>query len=182
MAVLLLQCQRLNLYRLNRFLQCGTIASSVKNSSLRHETETTVSIAPLYGFVVKCYCSQKSEPVKYTTSRAGSWHVRQTLGPQGSASQRNKNYELFRLLVILGSISVFLIYFLVLREESDIDRKFEKPLTEHIKGLEEQQLKVALEYNKQHGLQTEAIENRLAEIKRENEIKEKLKKQKESLQ
>lgn len=66
--------------------------------------------------------------------------------------------------IIIISISIFMIYFCILREENDIDENLAKSLYEKIPGLEEQQLYVVLRYNQEHGLETKDILARLEEI------------------
>lgn len=67
-------------------------------------------------------------------------------------------------LVISGSIAIFMIYFCILREENDIDEKLEGNLFDHVVGLEATQLKLSLNYNREHGLPVAALEARLAEV------------------
>lgn len=66
--------------------------------------------------------------------------------------------------VISLSLTVFLIYFCILREESDIDLELEKNLYDRIPGLEERQLVVSHTYNKEHGLEVADIEKRMTEL------------------
>ena len=64
-----------------------------------------------------------------------------------------------------------MIYFCVLREENDIDTKLDGNLFDHVVGLEETQLEVAYNYNKEHGLPIDKLAERLAEIrKQKNEV------------
>lgn len=68
---------------------------------------------------------------------------------------------------VVGSVAVFLIYFCVLREESDIDLEFDKTLYDRIQGLEKEQLLQSYRYNKEHGKSVEDIERRLKELEAE---------------
>lgn len=52
----------------------------------------------------------------------------------------------------------------MLREENDVDGKFDANLFDHVIGLEETQLQLSLNYNKEHGISTEALERRMAEL------------------
>lgn len=70
----------------------------------------------------------------------------------------------FQPYVISGSLAVFLIYFCILREENDIDHKLDRSLFDHVAGLEETQLQLSFNYNKEHGLSTDALERRMAEL------------------
>lgn len=69
--------------------------------------------------------------------------------------------------VIMTSLSVFLIYFCVLREENDIDKELGRTLYSRIEGLEEHQLKASLKYNQENGIDFTDIVNRLQEIEKE---------------
>lgn len=68
--------------------------------------------------------------------------------------------------VVIGSVAIFMLYFCVLREESDIDREFDKTLYDRIKGLEKEQLLQSYRYNKEHGKSVIEIEERLLEIEK----------------
>ncbi|KAB0793183.1 hypothetical protein PPYR_12803 [Photinus pyralis] len=103
-----------------------------------------------------------SRPVVYTRSAANQWKAQYSR--EGGPNTRLW-YEPY---VVLTSIAVFLIYFCILREESDIDRKFDKSLYDHIEGLEEKQLIISLKYNEEHGLDTKAIVTRLEELAKDN--------------
>ncbi|KAJ8935643.1 hypothetical protein NQ318_010551 [Aromia moschata] len=99
------------------------------------------------------------EPIQYSKSAAYQYRARITR--TGEAVQRLW-YEPY---VIMGSLTIFMIYFTIIREENDIDEELSKSLYSRIHGLEEAQLKLSLEYNKEHGMETEAILARLKEIK-----------------
>lgn len=75
-------------------------------------------------------------------------------------------------LVIAGSMVVFMVYFFFLREESDLDNEFARTLYSRIEGLEEQQLRLVLKHNTDHGLPTEQIRERLQELEKEKAEKE----------
>ncbi|XP_044253092.1 uncharacterized protein LOC123004043 [Tribolium madens] len=104
-------------------------------------------------------------PVKYTTSPARHWKARTT----------RVGYENTRLwyepYVIIASISVFMLYFTIFREENDIDEELSRSLYSRIEGLEEQQLRLSLEYNREHNLDTSAIIQRLQELELEKQPK-----------
>lgn len=94
----------------------------------------------------------KSEAAKITAAQVRS-----------GSSQSAPWYQTY---VISLSLSVFMVYFFILREESDIDMEFSKSLYDRISGLEEQNLNVVLEYNRNNKLPTADIERRLEEIRR----------------
>ena len=66
--------------------------------------------------------------------------------------------------IICISFAVFLIYFCYLREENDLDKQLNFTLYERIDGLEEQQIRQKIEYNRNHGIDFSALEKRLEEI------------------
>lgn len=99
------------------------------------------------------------KPIKFTTSKAAQVTADQTLG-----GKPFPNAPWYQPLVVSFSVGIFLLYFLALREENDMDEYMDKPLWEKIPGLEEQQLHVVLNYNRSKGLDTVDIERRLKEI------------------
>lgn len=100
-------------------------------------------------------------PVKFTSSAAREW----------KAKTSRVGYESVRLwyepYVIVVSLTIFMVYFGILREENDVDEELKKSLYSRIEGLEEHQLRVSLKYNQEHSLETSQILERLAEIERE---------------
>lgn len=76
----------------------------------------------------------------------------------------------YQPLSICVSIGAFLVYFLILREENDLDIELNYTLFERVPKLEEHQLKVALDYYRHHGKDTKELEERLAEIQRIKEM------------
>lgn len=99
-----------------------------------------------------------NKPIVYSASPASKW--------QAKHSRMGTNAERLRYEphIVLISLTVFMIYFCVLREESDIDKEFEQTLVNRITGLEEQQIRIALEYNEKHGLEIKQLNDRLEEI------------------
>lgn len=117
---------------------------------------------------LRTYASQKSgpvdytdEPIKFSQSAAKSYKASES---RSGVSEPRLWYEQY---VILGSLTIFLIYFCVLREENDIDKELGRSLYSRIEGLEEVQLKMSLQYNLDNGLDTTAIVQRLQEIEEE---------------
>ncbi|XP_054738392.1 uncharacterized protein LOC129244663 [Anastrepha obliqua] len=99
-----------------------------------------------------------NEPVKFFGSRAATWRARDT------RSGGSEDILWFQPYVISGSLAVFLLYFCILREENDIDRRLEGNLFDQVAGLEEVQLTMNYKYNKENGLDTSEIEKRLSEL------------------
>nr|CAI5850056.1 unnamed protein product [Callosobruchus analis] len=114
-----------------------------------------------------CYRSKKEShddeegPIKFSTSPARQYRAETTR--RGYVESRLW-YEPY---VIICSLTVFMVYFCILREENDIDRELERTLYSRIEGLEEFQLKQSLEYNRQHNLDTADIIRRLRELEME---------------
>lgn len=106
-----------------------------------------------------------NEPLKYFGSNAAVWTAR-----EGQSGGRDEQVW-FQPHVVSGSLAVFLIYFCILREENDIDNKLQGSLFDHVEGLEETQLVLSYNYNKEHGLDTGALEQRMAELKEQKEAK-----------
>lgn len=101
---------------------------------------------------------ENNEPVKFFGSKAASWQAKKTRS--GGADE----VLWYQPYVISLSLTVFLIYFCILREESDIDLELEKSLFDRVPGLEETQLVVSYNYNKEHGLEVADIEKRMKEL------------------
>ncbi|XP_018791614.1 PREDICTED: uncharacterized protein LOC108970593 isoform X2 [Bactrocera latifrons] len=99
-----------------------------------------------------------NEPIKFFGSKAATWRARDT------RSGGSEDTLWFQPYVISGSLAVFLLYFCVLREENDIDKRLEGNLFDQVAGLEEVQLTVNYKYNRENGLDTSEIEKRLLEL------------------
>ncbi|XP_036230147.1 uncharacterized protein [Bactrocera oleae] len=99
-----------------------------------------------------------NEPIKFFGSQAATWRARDT------RSGGSEDMLWFQPYVISGSLAAFLLYFCVLREENDIDKRLEGNLFDQVTGLEEVQLTVNYKYNKDNGLDTSEIEKRLLEL------------------
>lgn len=102
-------------------------------------------------------------PVRYSTSAARQWQARTSrTGPE-------MNRLWYEPYVILGSITIFMIYFTMLREENDVDEELSRSLYSRIEGLEEYQLRLSLDYNKKHNRDNTDIIKRLKELEAEKE-------------
>uniref|UniRef100_A0A182NW70 Uncharacterized protein n=1 Tax=Anopheles dirus TaxID=7168 RepID=A0A182NW70_9DIPT len=100
-----------------------------------------------------------TEPIKYFGSQASRWTAQRSReGPKG------QDVPWFQPYVVNFSVAIFLIYFCVLREENDIDEGLGRSLFEHVPGLEEKQLILNYHYNKENGLPTLEIEDRMKEL------------------
>ncbi|XP_055715147.1 uncharacterized protein LOC129809357 [Phlebotomus papatasi] len=96
--------------------------------------------------------------LKYIGSNAGSWAAQQSRrGPKAQGVW-------YQPYVVALSVTIFMIYFCILREENDIDLELQKSLYERIEGLEEAQLRIRHKYNLENGLDVKEIEARLEEL------------------
>ncbi|XP_063361672.1 uncharacterized protein LOC134650669 [Cydia amplana] len=104
--------------------------------------------------------ASENEPIKFTTSAAAR---KNTIRPV-AVKYKPSDMPWYQPYSVLASVTVFLIYFCVLREESDVDLEFNKTLYDRIKGLEKEQLLQSYRYNKENGLSVVAIEERLKQL------------------
>ncbi|XP_055529450.1 uncharacterized protein LOC129721193 [Wyeomyia smithii] len=101
----------------------------------------------------------KQEPIKYFGSPTARWKAEHT-----RSGPINEHAPWYQPYVVIASVSVFLIYFCILREENNIDRDLERSLYDHIPWLEHKQLVLNYHYNKENGLSTIEIEQRMKEL------------------
>ncbi|XP_046423254.1 uncharacterized protein LOC124181097 isoform X1 [Neodiprion fabricii] len=104
---------------------------------------------------------QYEEPLRFTGSKADTWIAMK------SRTGKTSDEPWYQMYVVIASTAAFLIYFGILREESDIDRHFDLTLYDHIEGLEEVQLRTVLKFNRERNLDTKEIEARLREIEKQ---------------
>ncbi|XP_055952498.1 uncharacterized protein LOC129988319 [Argiope bruennichi] len=101
----------------------------------------------------------KDEPIKFTTSEAGQWKAAYTA--------RGKDYystPRVQPIVIVTSLTAFMIYFCILREENDLDdwlRGLEKEMPYK---LEEAELRAKIDNARLRRADTTQYEKRLGEI------------------
>ncbi|XP_045463220.1 uncharacterized protein LOC123672916 [Harmonia axyridis] len=82
----------------------------------------------------------EDRPVKYSASPAAKFKARSSL--------KHENDRLwYEPGVIIASLSIFLIYFLVLREENDLDEEIYMPFDQRIAHIEEDQLRSVVEHS-----------------------------------
>ena len=98
------------------------------------------------------------KPIKYSTSRVVTYKS------VDSFTVPKRDFPKYQPWIVLLSIAVFVIYFSMLREENDLDEEMGKSLYERIPGLEESHLKIKIDYDRKHGLDTAALEKRLQEV------------------
>ncbi|XP_054284500.1 uncharacterized protein LOC129001279 [Macrosteles quadrilineatus] len=110
----------------------------------------------------------RAKPVKFSTSEAANWRAAFTR--RGTSHDDTPEAQTY---IVCGSVAIFLAYFFFLREESDIDDRFDifqDNLYERVDGLEEVNLRVQKERMLQAGLSVVEIEKRL-EVLREERLK-----------
>lgn len=100
----------------------------------------------------------ENKPLDYFGSQASSW---QAFSTRSGTVEGQLWYQPY---VIMVSVVAFLVYFCMLREESDIDRKLEGNLFDKVPGLERTQLIIYYKYCREKGMDTKDIENRLLEM------------------
>lgn len=103
-------------------------------------------------------------PIQFSTSKASAWSLANTM----VAPERDIPW--YQPFIVSASTAIFLVYFLLLREENDLDDTINKSLFETVPQLEEDQVKIALAYEQRQGRDTRALEKRLAEIQSNNKV------------
>ena len=99
----------------------------------------------------------RQRPYRFSTSGARSWSSFDSFSTVRDA-------PVYEPYIIYGSLGIFMLYFLVLREENDIDEKLSSSLYDRIEGLEEQTLLNNIRRGKQAGTDVSDLEARLKEI------------------
>uniref|UniRef100_A0A336MNF0 CSON002748 protein n=1 Tax=Culicoides sonorensis TaxID=179676 RepID=A0A336MNF0_CULSO len=101
---------------------------------------------------------ENNKPVDFLQSPAASWKASySTVGIKDEAPWQES-------WSVLLSVTIFMIYFCILREENDIDQKIEQPLYDTVPGLEQQNLIAMHKYNLENGKDNRGIEKRMREI------------------
>ncbi|KAL7633254.1 UNVERIFIED_CONTAM: hypothetical protein RMT77_016359 [Armadillidium vulgare] len=63
-----------------------------------------------------------------------------------------------------GSLVSLIVYFFILREESDIDIRFDSNLDDHVNGLQKRELEICINNYKKQGKDTKHLEMQLKEV------------------
>lgn len=98
------------------------------------------------------------KPIDYLSSPAAQWKA------QWSAAGGVDDSPWFERWIVLACITVFMVYFCILREENDIDQQLSTPLFDNVPGLEQQTLLATFRYNLDKGLDNKDIEKRMSEL------------------
>ena len=102
------------------------------------------------------------KPVRYSKTEANDWKAYDTFLAEENTRPK------YQFWILTASWVVFLVYFVVLREENDIDEHLSSSLYDHLPGLEEQQLELAICEKEEHGEDTTALVARLKEVQSAN--------------
>ncbi len=101
------------------------------------------------------------KPLKYSTSDAHKWKAYESFEPPEKLKNRPKCEP-----VIIGvTTAVFLLYFLVFREENDWDIELGTSIYARIPGVEESSLVTAIKDAERVGTNPEPLKERLAELR-----------------
>lgn len=122
-------------------------ATQTRLKGTKTETETKDAVDPN---VPLEYLGSRAEQLKAKDARTG-----------GSRAEM----PWYQPYVINGSCAIFLIYFCILREESDIDLKLSGDLSQQIPDIEVVQLLRVYNYNLQNNLPNDEIIKRLRELR-----------------
>lgn len=103
-------------------------------------------------------------PEKFSQSAAAKWKSFDTFSLPKAQNESRPRAEPF---VVAVSVGIFLLYFLWLREENDLDLELDKPLYKRIPALEQAQIKAQIRHQERQGLDSEALHLRLQQVKME---------------
>ncbi|XP_012279105.1 uncharacterized protein LOC105699003 [Orussus abietinus] len=102
----------------------GFLKNQYKNAIQLTHRDLTVRCLSNGTTIKKDTCNDEDldAPIKYSTSEAATWEAKHSL--------RNVDDDTlwYQSHVVTVSVAVFLIYFLMLREENDIDRLFDRDM------------------------------------------------------
>ncbi len=149
----LLQVISSHLFRRSQAVTTGTRRSLTTSGRVFKKKEPSVKQTSM-----KDTFEAMDKPVKYSKSKASDWKSVDSFMPP------IRDVPWYQPPVVAGSVAIFLIYFLFLREENDLDTEIATSLYDRIPGLEEQQLRASIEYAIEKGEDPTPYRTRLAEI------------------
>ena len=104
----------------------------------------------------------RDEPVKFSTSDAKKWDSMNTFVPE-----KGRRTPPTQPIIVILSVSVFLVYFLLLREENELDEALMRPLEDSVPNIKEFTLKKQIEQYDSMGLDSAKLKQALSgEIKK----------------
>ncbi|CAF0778242.1 unnamed protein product [Brachionus calyciflorus] len=110
------------------------------------------------------------EPIKYSTSKAKTWDSIDSF-----MSKTARTTPKSQPIIVSLSVLAFLLYFILIREENELDKKVSRPLEESVPNIKEMTLKHQILQYEQMGLNTrelrEALKKEL-ELKKQKEAKQ----------
>ena len=118
----------------------------------------------------RAFCSnnETEKPVRYTTSQTAKIDIKENLG----FNQKDEKELWYKKYVIAISLSAFMIYFFIIRDENDID-DFITNKDNCNKYTTLLQLTMKLEYCMKNNLPTKALESQINDLKLELGITDK---------
>lgn len=109
-----------------------------------------------------------NRPIKFVGSQAHAFKSQE--GRSGAGAFEDAPW--YQMYSVVFSTAIFLFYFCVLREESDVDLELEKNLYDRVPGLEETQLVINYKYNIANSQDNSKIVARMKELgMKEEDIK-----------
>jgi len=108
----------------------------------------------------------ESAPVRFSTSGAASWKARDTFG-----GEPDDDSPWYQPLAVTGSVAALLIYFCVLREESDLDARLDGGLLQRVPGLERPSLEAYVHHQEAAGRNVDVERHRLDQLYEEERDK-----------
>jgi len=97
-------------------------------------------------------------PVRYSTSKAHAHSPFDTFLTRRRA-------PFYQPIIVTVSITTFLIYFLLLREENDVDEELERSLYDKVPGLKEKTILAEILEAREHGRDTTQLELQLKQLR-----------------
>ena len=101
-----------------------------------------------------------NKPIRYTTSGAKQWQSIKTF----ELPDDMKKMPPYQPYSVIISMLAILVYFGMLREENDMDDMLGVSLYERMPGLEEKNIRIAIDYERSLGRSTKELERRLSEL------------------
>lgn len=99
-----------------------------------------------------------NKPIDFLQSPAAQWKA------QWSTKGVKDDSPWFEPWVILASVTIFMVYFCYLREESDIDQSLKQPLYDSVPEIEQKDLIVVHKFNATNGKDNREVERRMKEL------------------
>lgn len=112
--------------------------------------------------------ADSKQPLPYFGSPAEKYKAE-----EGRLGYVERGWPWYQLYVINASIAIFLIYFIFLREENDIDEKLDREIQDLVVNMELDTLKTTFNYNRENGLSNDVVVARLIDLGYPKTVKKK---------